>query len=55
MTFAGKPIVTYYFSTSGGRTENIENSFLGATPEPYLTAVDDPYDAPRRVIAGCGG
>ncbi|HEX4363231.1 MAG TPA: SpoIID/LytB domain-containing protein [Solirubrobacteraceae bacterium] len=45
VTFAGKPIVTYYFSTSGGRTENIENSFLGATPEPYLTAVDDPYDS----------
>jgi stage II sporulation protein D len=45
VVFAGKPIVTYYFSTSGGRTENIENSFLGAEPEPYLVSVDDPYDA----------
>lgn len=45
VVFNGKPIVTYYFSTSGGRTENIENSFLGAEPEPYLVSVDDPYDA----------
>jgi stage II sporulation protein D len=44
VVYAGKPIVTYYFSTSGGRTENIENSFLGARPVPYLTSVDDPYD-----------
>jgi stage II sporulation protein D len=46
----GAPIVTYYFSTSGGRTENVENSFLGAQPEPWLQSVDDPYDgaAPRH-------
>ncbi|MEA2148940.1 MAG: hypothetical protein QOD69_770 [Solirubrobacteraceae bacterium] len=44
VVFAGKPIVTYYFSTSGGRTENVENSFLGAQPEPYLVSVDDPFD-----------
>jgi stage II sporulation protein D len=50
VTFAGKPIITYYFSTSGGRTENVENSFLGAVPEPYLTSVDDPFDdaSPRH-------
>jgi stage II sporulation protein D len=45
VVFAGKPIVTYYFSTSGGRTENVENSFLGAAPAPYLVSVDDPFDA----------
>ena len=45
VTFQGTPIVTYYFSTSGGRTENIENVFLGAAPQPYLVSVDDPYDA----------
>src|SRR3954452_7278193 len=27
---------TYYFSTSGGRTENVENSFLGSGPVAYL-------------------
>ncbi len=45
VVFDGKPIVTYYFSTSGGRTENVENSFLGADPAPWLVSVEDPYDA----------
>jgi stage II sporulation protein D len=35
---------TYYFSTSGGRTENIENSWPGTRAVPYLRSVDDPYD-----------
>ncbi|MFL5840289.1 MAG: SpoIID/LytB domain-containing protein [Thermoleophilaceae bacterium] len=35
---------TYYFSTSGGRTENIENSWPGTAAVPYLKSVDDPYD-----------
>jgi len=50
VAYQGKPIVTYYFSTSGGRTENVENSFLGAEPQPYLTSVADPYDgaSPRH-------
>jgi len=48
VTHAGKPIVTYYFSTSGGRTENVENSFLGAAPAPYLQSVADPYDGGPR-------
>src|SRR4051794_3157765 len=41
---------TYYFSTSGGRTENIENSWPGSAPVPYLRSVDDPYDnlSPRH-------
>ena len=41
---------TYYFSTSGGRTENIENSWPGTAPVPYLRSVDDPYDnlSPRH-------
>jgi stage II sporulation protein D len=50
VAFQGRPIVTYYFSTSGGRTENVENVFLGAAPAPYLQSVDDPYDdaSPRH-------
>src|SRR3954463_9426530 len=41
---------TYYFSTSGGRTENIEKSWPGSAPVPYLQSVDDPYDnlSPRH-------
>src|SRR3954464_611227 len=41
---------TYYFSTSGGRTENVENSWPGTAPVAYLKSVDDPYDnlSPRH-------
>src|SRR3954471_15419051 len=44
VTYQGKPVVTFFFSTSGGRTEDVENSFLGSTPKPWLKSVDDPYD-----------
>jgi stage II sporulation protein D len=45
VTYGGQIATTYYFSTSGGRTENIENVFYGAAPAPYLKSVKDPYDA----------
>ena len=50
VVYDGKPIVAYYFSTSGGRTENVENSMLGAEPAPYLVSVADPFDgeSPRH-------
>jgi stage II sporulation protein D len=50
VTYLGKPVTTFFFSTSGGRTENVENSFLGATPQPWLKSVEDPYDnaSPRH-------
>src|SRR4051794_5404774 len=44
VTYGGKPVVTYFFSTSGGRTENVEESVLGNTPRPWLRSVPDPYD-----------
>ena len=44
VTYAGKPVITYFFASSGGRTESIQNSFIGATPEPWLKGVLDPYD-----------
>ena len=40
----GVPAVTYYFSTSGGQTENIEFSFVGSLSKPWLVSVPDPYD-----------
>jgi stage II sporulation protein D len=40
----GKVAVTYFFSTSGGHTENVENVFYGAAPAPYLRGVEDPTD-----------
>ncbi len=39
----GRPIVAYFFSTSGGHTENVENVW-GGSPVPYLKGVPDPYD-----------
>jgi stage II sporulation protein D len=35
---------TYFFSTSGGRTENSEYGFSGGDSRPYLRSVKDPYD-----------
>ena len=50
VTYNGQPVVTYFFSTSGGRTENVENTPLGNEPRPWLKSVDDPYDtmSPRH-------
>jgi len=45
VTYHGTPAVTYFFSSSGGYTENIENVWPGSTPDPWLRAVPDPYDA----------
>jgi SpoIID/LytB domain protein len=44
VTYHGAPATTYFFSSSGGHTENIENVWLGDTPEPWLKGVPDPYD-----------
>ena len=49
VTYDGQIVVTYFFSTSGGHTENIENVW-GGEPVPYLKGVEDPYDkiSPRH-------
>ena len=44
LTYGSVPAVTYYFSTSGGHTENVEFSFIGALSKPWLVGVPDPYD-----------
>ena len=46
VTYAGRPVTTYFFSSSGGMTENIENGFIGASPQPWLKGVPDPYEEP---------
>jgi stage II sporulation protein D len=43
--YEGLPVATYFFAASGGMTENIENSFIGVEPEPWLVGVEDPYDS----------
>ncbi|MGZ4199820.1 MAG: SpoIID/LytB domain-containing protein [Thermoleophilia bacterium] len=42
--YQGTAIVAYFFSTSGGHTENIENVWTSAAAVPYLKGVSDPYD-----------
>jgi SpoIID/LytB domain protein len=49
VTYRGRVVTTYFFSTSGGRTENVENVFYG-DPAPYLVSVEDRYEdfAPKH-------
>lgn len=44
LTYRGEVATTYYFSTSGGQTENAEFGFAGGAPVPYLKSVRDPFD-----------
>ena len=44
VTYQGAPVATYFFSTSGGRTEDVERSGLGTRPLPWLKSVEDEYD-----------
>jgi len=45
VTYGGAPAATYFFASSGGYTEDVENVWPGSTPEPWLHGVPDPYDA----------
>jgi stage II sporulation protein D len=40
----GTVIPAFFFSSSGGRTEAIQNVWSGSSPRPYLKSVPDPYD-----------
>jgi stage II sporulation protein D len=44
VTHSGEIATTFFFSTSGGYTENVENVFTGGSPKPWLKGVKDPYD-----------
>jgi len=41
--YAGAPVVTYFFSSSGGQTESVQNVF-GLAPAAWLVGRVDPYD-----------
>ncbi|WP_320668896.1 SpoIID/LytB domain-containing protein [Patulibacter defluvii] len=43
VTVDRRPVTTYFFSTSGGRTEAVENVF-GGPPRSWLRSVEDPGD-----------
>jgi stage II sporulation protein D len=44
VTYGGRPAITYFFASSGGATEDVQNAFPGAAPEPWLQGVPDPFD-----------
>lgn len=44
VTYEGKSAVTYFFASSGGHTESVQEAWPGASPQPWLVGVDDPYD-----------
>ncbi len=43
VTYDGAPAITYFFASSGGHTEDVQNAFGGAA-EPWLVGVSDPYE-----------
>lgn len=45
VTFAGAPVITYFFASSGGQTESVQNAWPGSASQPWLLGVSDPYDA----------
>jgi stage II sporulation protein D len=44
LTYDGAVITAFFFSTSGGRTEDVQHVFTSSPPRPYLVSVPDPYD-----------
>jgi SpoIID/LytB domain protein len=44
VTYGGHPAITYFFASSGGLTEAIQNAFPGAAAEPWLRGVPDSYE-----------
>jgi stage II sporulation protein D len=44
LTYGGRVIPCFYFSTSGGRTSSVHDAWPRASQVPYLVSVSDPYD-----------
>lgn len=42
--FAGKPIMAFFFSTSGGMTANYGDVWNAAYAQPYYVSVSDPFE-----------
>lgn len=41
--YGGRPVVTFFFASSGGQTESVQNVF-DSPPRPWLVSRPDPYD-----------
>ena len=44
MTYGGHAAITYFFASSGGMTESVQDGFPGAESEPWLVGVADSYE-----------
>ncbi|QEC47927.1 SpoIID/LytB domain-containing protein [Baekduia soli] len=44
LDYGSGPAQTLFSASSGGRTAAVQDAFPGAAAQPYLQAVDDPYD-----------
>jgi SpoIID/LytB domain protein len=44
LLYGGKPAITYFFASSGGMTESVQNGFPGSEPRPWLVGVIDPFE-----------
>jgi SpoIID/LytB domain protein len=44
VTYGGRPAITYFFASSGGMTESVQDGFPGAEPAPWLVGVTDAYE-----------
>jgi stage II sporulation protein D len=42
--YDGTPVVTYFFASSGGYTESVQNVWYAIAPEAWLQGQPDPYD-----------
>jgi len=42
--YNGELADTFFFSSSGGKTANVQDVWPGSPPAPYLVSVPDPYD-----------
>jgi stage II sporulation protein D len=42
--YNGELAETFFYSSSGGRTANVQDVWPGSKPIPYLVSVPDPYD-----------
>ncbi len=48
VTYSGRPAITYFYASSGGMTESVQNGFPGAEPEPWLQGVVDSYESTQK-------
>ncbi|MBA3842607.1 MAG: SpoIID/LytB domain-containing protein [Actinobacteria bacterium] len=61
LTFGGRTIAAFYFSSSGGRTSSVHDAWPKAHQVPYLVSVADPYDTisphhvwPTSILSAAG-